>query len=107
MAAVEGASARLVAVTRPVGSVGPPAGAEAGRVAARAAQPVGGTAASGDAAGQGEQRQQGGPARHGCSAPPPAFAPRQPGTALGLTAPGAGAEGEGAGPPTLAPWPRR
>lgn len=83
VAAVEGAGARLVAVAGPVGAVGPPAEAEAGRVAARAAEPAGGAAGVG-AAGQGrqgQQRQQGGPAgtpRHGGAAPSPTSAPRGP-----------------------------
>lgn len=98
VAAVEGAGTRLVAVAGPVGAVGPPAGAEAGRAAAGAAEPAGGTAGGG-AAGQGrqhQQRQQRGPARHG--------------SASDLHSPlcrlkGRGGGGEGAGPPPPRPSP--
>lgn len=58
MAAVEGVLAHLVAVARPVGAVGPPAGAAAGRGAARAAQPQGGTAGGGGTRGREEEEEE-------------------------------------------------
>jgi len=92
VAAVEGVLARLVAVARPVGAVGPPAGAATGRGAARAAQPQGGTAGGGGTrsreeeeeeeeqcwGGGGWRRQRGGTAgaaRHGGAARRAASAP--------------------------------
>ena len=58
VAAVEGVLARLVAVARPVGAVGPPAGAAAGRGAARAAQPQGGTAGGGGTRGREKEEEE-------------------------------------------------
>lgn len=107
VAAVEGAGTRLVAVAGPVGAVGPPAGAQAGRAAAGAAQPAGG-AAGGGAAGQGrqhQQRQQGGPTRHGASAD---LRSPQPGPVCRLKGAGSGRRRGGRSrPASPAPWPRR
>lgn len=105
MAAVEGVLARLVAVAGPVGAVGPPAGAQAGRVSAGAAQPQGGTAGGG-AAGQGQQRQQqrGGTARHGGPARPEGTEGRLCPAPVAFVTPRL-LRGEGAGPPPPRPGP--